>query len=159
MYTEKTPAAAPACAVSASACGGHSGSLPGSCGAMAFPFIAVQPDNPPRYNNKEALQQGTLFPGLDLPFHRELKSRFPAANTALSELMALDFAIDELGVYLTTHADDEEALQLYWDYIRLGREGRAQYEQTHGPLSQTTITEGGYTWLDNPWPWDEGGSD
>ena len=127
MYTEKTPAAAPACAVSASACGGHSGSLPGSCGAMAFPFIAVQPDNPPRYNNKEALQQGTLFPGLDLPFHRELKSRFPAANTALSELMALDLAIDELGLYLTTHADDEEALQLYWDYIRLGREGRAKY--------------------------------
>ena len=107
----------------------------------------------------EALQQGTLFPGLDLPFHRELKSRFPAANTALSELMALDFAIDELGLYLTTHADDEEALQLYWDYIRLGREGRAKYEQTHGPLSQTTITEGGYTWLNNPWPWDEGGSD
>ena len=101
MYTEKTPAAAPACAVSASACGGHSGSLPGSCGAMAFPFIAAQPDNPPRYNNKEALQQGTLFPGLDLPFHRELKSRFPAANTALSELMALDFAIDELGLYLS----------------------------------------------------------
>jgi len=73
--------------------------------------------------------------------------------------MALDFAIDELGLYLTTHADDEEALQLYWDYIRLGREGRAKYEQTHGPLSQTTITEGGYTWLNNPWPWDEGGSD
>ena len=60
MYTEKTPAAAPACAVSASACGGHSGSLPGSCGAMAFPFIAAQPDNPPRYNNKEALLQGLL---------------------------------------------------------------------------------------------------
>ena len=160
MYTEKTPAAAPACAVSASACGGHSGSLPGSCGAMAFPFIAAQPDNPPRYNNKEALQQGTLFPGLDLPFHRELKSRFPAANTALSELMALDFAIDELGLYLTTHAQDQEALQLYWSYIKLAKEGREKYQKMYGPLLQTDLTpEAGYAWLKDPWPWEEGGND
>ena len=69
MYTEKTPAAAPACAVSASACGGHSGSLPGSCGAMAFPFIAAQPDNPPRYNNKEALQQCVNLPDDDAVSH------------------------------------------------------------------------------------------
>ena len=40
--------------------------------------------DPKRYDQREALQQGTLFPGLDLPFHKELKSRFPAANTALS---------------------------------------------------------------------------
>lgn len=153
MYTEITNAAAE------NKCPEGKGQLPGRCAAMAFPFVAMQEQDPKRYDQREALQQGTLFPGLDLPFHKELKSRFPAANTALSELMALDFAIDELGLYLTTHADDEEALQLYWDYIRLGREGRAKYEQTHGPLSQTTITEGGYTWLNNPWPWDEGGSD
>ena len=107
----------------------------------------------------QALQQGTLFPGLDLPFHKELKSRFPAANTALSELMALDFAIDELGLYLVTHAEDQEVLALYWEYIRLAQEGRARYEAQYGPLTQTTVTEGGYRWLKDPWPWDEGGSD
>lgn len=105
------------------------------------------------------LQQGTLFPGLDLPFHKELKSRFPAANTALSELMALDFAIDELGLYLVTHAEDQEVLALYWEYIRLAQDGRARYEAQYGPLTQTTVTEGGYRWLKDPWPWDEGGSD
>ncbi len=47
------------------------------------------------YDKREALQQGTLFPGLDTPFHREMKSRFPAVNNALSELMALDFAVDD----------------------------------------------------------------
>ena len=26
-------------------------------------------------------------------------------------------------------------------------------------LTQTTVTEGGYRWLKDPWPWDEGGSD
>ena len=96
-------------------CGGMNGSLPGTCAPMAFPYIPMQDQNPKRYDNREALQRGTLFPGLDLPFHRELKTRFPAANTHLSELMALDFAIDELGLYLTTHRDDQEALALYWN--------------------------------------------
>ena len=88
-------------------CGGQNGSLPSTCAAMAYPFIAMQDNNPKRYDNREALQRGTLFPGLDLPFHQELKTRFPASNTQLSELMALDFAIDELGLYLTTHRDDQ----------------------------------------------------
>ncbi len=142
----------------AAACGGINGSLPGTCAQMAFPYIPMQDMNPKRYDNREALQRGTLFPGLDLPFHRELKTRFPAANTHLSELMALDFAIDELGLYLTTHRDDQEALALYWNYIRLGQEGRRRYEEMHGPLFQTDITEGSFKWLDDPWPWDEGGN-
>ena len=96
MYTEITNAAAE------NKCPEGKGQLPGRCAAMAFPFVAMQGQDPKRYDQREALQQGTLFPGLDLPFHKELKSRFPAANTALSELMALDFAIDELGLYLVT---------------------------------------------------------
>ncbi len=87
--------------------------------ALAFPYIAMQGQNTQRYDNAKALERGTLFPGLDLPFHAELKTRFPAINQALSELMALDFAIDELGLYLTTHKDDKEALELCWGYIRL----------------------------------------
>ena len=102
MYTEITNAAAE------NKCPEGKGQLPGRCAAMAFPFVAMQGQDPKRYDQREALQQGTLFPGLDLPFHKELKSRFPAANTALSELMALDFAIDELGLYLVTHAEDQE---------------------------------------------------
>ena len=141
------------------ACGPDQGSLPGCCASLAFPYIPMQNQNPKRYDQRQALQQGTLFPGLDLTFHRELQSRFPAANSALSELMALDFAIDEMGLYLVTHADDQEALELYWSYIKLAKEGRKKYEAVYGPLSQTTITEGGYRWLDDPWPWEKGGND
>lgn len=138
-------------------CPTGNGRLPEPCSLLAFPYVPVQCNNPQRYNNREALQRGTLFPGLDLPFHKELKTRFPAINQALSELMALDFAIDELGLYLTTHRDDQEALKLYWDYIRLGREGTKRYEEMYGPLHQTDITEGSYRWLDDPWPWEVGG--
>lgn len=176
MYTETTMAAdnampmpnnrpsggsdaAGTAAVRPERCAAAEGTLPGKCGDLAFPYIAMQGENPARYDNQEALENGTLFPGLHLPFHRDLKTRFPAVNQALSELMALDFAIDELGLYLTTHPDDQDALQLYWSYIRLADEGRKKYEAAYGPLLQTTITPGAYQWLNDPWPWEKGGND
>lgn len=140
-------------------CGVDQGSLPGCCASLAFPFVPMQEPNPVRYSRMEALQTGTLFPGLDLPFKAAIQAKTKMANTALVELMALDFAVDELGLYLTTHANDQEVLQLYWSYIKLAKEGRKKYEAVYGPLSQTTITEGGYRWLDDPWPWEKGGND
>ena len=145
LYTEKSAAG-----MESASCPTQQGSLPGVCAPLAFPYIPMQCKNPKQYDRREALQQGTLFPGLDLPFQKELKSRFPAVNSALSELMALDFAVDELGLYLTTHADDREALELYWSYIALAQEGRKRYQETYGPILQTDTTPDGYRWLNDP---------
>lgn len=79
-------------------------------------------------------------------------------NTALCELMALGFALTELGLYLDTHQNDKEALGLYIKFAAMAKEGRKRYEEIYGPLRQSSVTEAGYTWLDNPWPWEfEGG--
>ncbi len=75
------------------------GTLPG-CAALAFPYIPMQSNNPTRYSRTEALQTGTLFPGLDLPFKAAIQAQTKLPNTALVELMALDFAVTELGLYL-----------------------------------------------------------
>ena len=85
---------------SAATCGVDKGTLPGRCASLAFPFVPMQEHNPVRYSRMEALQTGTLFPGLDLPFKAAIQSKTKMANTALAELMALDFAVDELGLYL-----------------------------------------------------------
>lgn len=141
-------------------CGVNKGSLPGSCAPLAFPYIPIQDSNPVRYSRMEALETGTLFPGLNLPFKAAIQAKTKMANTALVELMALDFAIDELGLYLTTHAQDQEVLQLYWSYIKMAKEGREKYQKMYGPLLQTDLTpEDGYAWLKDPWPWDLGGND
>ena len=141
-------------------CGVDQGSLPGCCASLVFPFVTMQEPNPVRYSRMEALQTGTLFPGLDLPFKAAIQAKTKMANTALVELMALDFAVDELGLYLTTHANDQEVLQLYWSYIKLAKEGREKYQKLYGPLFQTDLTpEDGYAWLKDPWPWELGGND
>ena len=134
--------------------------MPVKCAPLAFPYIPMQEKSSPRYSQAEALQNGTLFPGLNLPFKAAMQARNKLANTAQVELMALDFAIDELGLYLVTHANDQEALELYWSYIQLAKEGREKYRKLYGPLKQTDLTpEEGYVWLKDPWPWDEGGND
>lgn len=142
------------------ACGEGSGSLPCPCAPLAYPYIPVQGENPPRYQRTEALQTGTLFPGLNLPFKAAIQAKTPMPNTALSELMALDFAVDELGLYLTTHPTDQEVLDLYWTYVQLANEGRQKYQKLYGPLLQTDRpADGSYAWLKDPWPWERGGSE
>ena len=127
--------------------------------ARQLPYVPMQGPDPVRYSRMEALQTGTLFPGLDLPFKEAIQAKTKLANTALVELMALDFAIDELGLYLVTHSQDQEALQLYWSYINLAKEGREKYQKLYGPLLQTDLTpDEGFAWLKDPWPWDEGGN-
>ena len=143
----------------ASRCGVMEGSLPGKCAPMAFPYVPMQCNDPKRYEAKEALASGTLFPGLNLPFKEAFRARMPSARAELVELMALDFAVHELGLYLTTHKDDKEVLELYWTYIRMAKEGREKYRKQFGPLKKTDITEGGFEWLQDPWPWDPEGSD
>ena len=87
------------------------------------------------------------------------KDRSTVAESYQCIMDDLDFAIDELGLYLTTHASDQEALNLYWSYIKLAKEGREKYQQMYGPLLQTDLTpEAGYAWLKDPWPWEEGGN-
>ncbi len=141
------------------ACGVMEGKLPGSCAPMVFPYIPMQETNPQTYSQQEGLANGTLFPGLNLPFFRDIKSRFSCDNQALCELMALDFAITELGLYLDTHKNDKDAFALFSNYVRLYQEGKEKYEKQYGPLNQTAAARSGsYTWLSDPWPWEvEGG--
>ena len=77
-------------------------------------------------------------------------------HATLAELQALDFAIVELALYLDTHREDMEALELYRKYQELYDRCREVYEKKYGPLNHISARDGGYTWLDDPWPWELG---
>lgn len=143
-----------------SRCPTADGSLPGMCADLVFPFVPMQCENPERYEAQEGLATGTLFPGLNLPFFKAVRSRMNCENRALCELMALGFAITELGLYLDTHKNDKEALHLYREYVALAEDGRKRYEAVYGPLMQKHSGDDsrGWNWIDSPWPWEyEGG--
>jgi len=123
------------------------------CAPLAAAYIPFQEVGSPKYEANEGQARGTLFPGLDLPF-KNIVTKSNPANTPLGELMALGFAINELGLYLDTHEDDSEALKLYTSYVSMYKEGVEKYVKMYGPLMQTQVTNAGYTWLNNPWPWE-----
>ena len=131
---------------------GCEGKLP--CSApLANPYVPFQLDDPPKYDTRKALIRGTLYPGLDLPFMGMVNKTEKPINP-LTELQTLGFAIQELALYLDTHKDDKEALNLYRKFQNLYAEGREVYEQMCGPLTHMSLTNGDYQWLDDPWPWE-----
>ena len=137
-------------------CGDGMGTLP-SCAPLAVPYVPFQQTGSQTYSQQDALANGTLFPGLNLPVQINTVAATPAQTGAL-ELQALSFVLTELGLYLDTHADDKEAFALYQKYVQMAKDGRAAYEKRYGPLQQAqTASMGSYTWLNNPWPWDEQG--
>ena len=98
-----------------------------------------------------------LFPALNLPFHLR-KNGGEIARTPLSELQALSFVVHELGLYLDTHAEDQEAFETYKELLELAREGRERYTKLYGPICKTDLAEAGkYVWLSGPWPWEYAG--
>ena len=120
---------------------------------LANPYVPFQLENPPKYEARKALVRGTLFPGLDLPFMGMVnKNEKPV--TPLTELQTMAFVVQELALYLDTHRDDAEALEMYRAYQAMYKEGKEAYEKMCGPLNHMSPGEGGYRWLDDPWPWE-----
>ena len=133
-------------------CPDHYGQLP-SCAHLATPYVPFQQENPKKYSQNEALSNGTLFPGLNLPFHLKVEgSSLP--NNAQAELQALEFVTLELGLYLDTHPEDTEAFNLFKQYTAMAKAAKAAYETKFGPMTRAAAASGAsYNWLCGPWPW------
>lgn len=132
---------------------GTQGRLP-AMAPLANPYVPFQLENPPKYEARKGLVRGTLFPGLDLPFMGMVNKKEKPV-TPLSELQALGFAVHELALYLDTHRDDREALELYRSYQQLYSHCAEEYQRKFGPLNHRNINDSQqYEWLDDPWPWE-----
>ena len=79
-------------------------------------------------------------------------NKTPLPATAMSELQALGFAIQELALYLDTHRDDREALEQYRAYQQMYRK---LAESLGKPMTHMSSGRNEtYSWLDDPWPWE-----
>ena len=121
---------------------------------LANTFVPFQLENPPRYEARKGMIRGTLFPGLDLPFLGMVNQKEKNV-TPMTELQALHFAIQELALYLDTHRDDMEALEVYRDYQQMYERCKEEFKKKHGPLNHMKASSSEcYDWLDDPWPWE-----
>ena len=61
-------------------------------------------------------------------------------------------------MYLDTHRDDFEALEMYRAYQQMYHDSMKAYQEQYHPLNHQTPVEGEYRWLDDPWPWEYAGN-
>ena len=121
---------------------------------LANPYVPFQKEQSQTYQSSKGLVRGTMFPGLDLPF-MNMVNQSELSNTMLHQIQALNFATSELGLYLDTHPGDQDALDLFNQYVEMYEEAMQKYEQMHGPTFQMNAGIGGkYQWVDGPWPWE-----
>ena len=136
---------------------GREGRLP-ALAPLANPYVPFQLENPPKYEARTALVRGTLFPGLDLPFLGMVNQQ-EKTITPKTELQVMAFAIQELALYLDTHPEDREALELYRSYQKMYHSAATEYGEMCGPLNHGMPTSSQkYNWLDDPWPWEYAGN-
>jgi len=73
----------------------------------------------------------------------------------LKELMAADFTLIDLNLYLDTHPYDQKTINIYNNCLQRAKMLRNQYEQMYGPLTPNSIPSGcPWQWIESPWPWE-----
>jgi len=130
------------------------GSLPHRA-PLAVPFVPIQGENPPQYSPAEGLNRGTIFPGLDLPFHNQVNESNPNAGTLLGEIQGLGLALTDLHLYLDTHPHDRDVVRIFEEYSYQLAAHKKRYAAEYGPLTLAdAVQDGTYSWLQDPWPWE-----
>lgn len=78
-------------------------------------------------------------------------------ETLMREIMALDFALNDLKLYLNTHPDDEKSIELFNKIATKGKELFDTYQSMYGPLiaEMYTGSESTWDWIECPWPWNK----
>lgn len=74
-----------------------------------------------------------------------------ARREMMQEIRCLEFAINELALYLDTHPEDEKALCLHRKYCKEAKELKDKYQKVFGPLT-INFPCNKWRWLEEPWP-------
>lgn len=73
----------------------------------------------------------------------------------LKKIQAADFALVDINLFLDTHPNDKSALDCFCKYQKVYDSLVREYEEKYGALmAKRADTNKGWTWIDNPWPWE-----
>ena len=75
----------------------------------------------------------------------------------MDEIRSINFSIIELAQYLDINPDDRKALCLHNEYSNKLRMLTDTYQRLYGPLSIECPCNK-WRWIEQPWPWEKGGS-
>ena len=116
-------------------------------------------DRPKLYDATEGLEKGNLFPNLYDPYKNYAPGKFKTPTERakkLLEIQKLDFAINDLNLYLDMHPEDMYAYKMFKTYVMECKKKKSEFTKIFGPLMLDELTDT-YEWSKGVWPWEEGG--
>ncbi|MDD4835354.1 MAG: spore coat protein CotJB [Lutispora sp.] len=72
----------------------------------------------------------------------------------LNEIMALEFSMVDLNLYLDTHPCDEKALIIFQQYGCKLKPLKEKYEDEYAPITAENAGNRHWRWIEDPWPWE-----
>ncbi|QVK20040.1 spore coat protein CotJB [Mycoplasmatota bacterium] len=106
---------------------------------------------------KTAFLRGSAFNNLYQPY-KKFDYELSSNNKELKNIQAISFILLDLGLYLDTHPDNQDVINLYKEFLEKYKQLVRDYEEEKGPLTLRSDSLGKYPWqwLQEPWPWEEG---
>ena len=126
------------------------------------------------YDWSVALEKGTIFPCLDLPFFKSEDNYTIPQNQSstlnpdeyeqenmLLNICQISFALNDLTLYLDTHSNCSNGLTLLEQLCSERQTLLKQYAEKFNPLTQDSMTglnsnENIFSWTEGPLPWEGG---
>ncbi len=116
-------------------------------------------------NNKElaepylAFIRGNSFTRLYDPYKNYKPQQLDPKNekeALLYQLLAYQFLITDLNLYLDTNPEDNEMFFILKKYLNIKKQIEKKYENMYGPLTIEGIEQQtkSYDWKNGPWPWE-----
>lgn len=79
----------------------------------------------------------------------------------LNYINSVSLALQDTVLFLDTHPNNAEALAYFDECSKMRNEALAEYAKKYGPIlvDDVTMSEVDYwNWINQPWPWEEGGN-
>ncbi len=112
------------------------------------------------YTVEEGFLRGNMWKNEYVPYKNMQVGSLNPSNDEESlkyKIMAYEFAINDLNLYLDLHPEDDFIFKKFKDCIEKVLKMQDEYSKKYGPLMLTYDTGNTYDWLKNPWPWDNDG--
>lgn len=116
-------------------------------------------DNTPLADPKEGFLKGNLFNKLYVPYKNYQYGILKPSNKKeelLFNILMYKFALTELNLFLDTHPNNNQMINLYKQYLNEEKRICNEYEKNYGPLTVDSLNLGNtsWDWIKSPWPWE-----
>ena len=129
----------------------------GEIGFIPFDMYMKNNSNEKICAPKEGFMKGNMFQEEYIPYKDYKYGVIYAKNEKeelLYEIMALDFALNDLNLFLDLNPFDDDKLKDYQKLLKKREEISNEYTNKYGPLEidevKSTKT---FDWINSPWPW------